>query len=151
MKKSNDPRHNARRIALQTLFKWSYNPENDVLLTLEEVLRELEGTEGFNPNFNRQLAQELLKGTTSKIQEIDKIITKTAPQWPLDQIARVDLNILRLAIFEVIFYNLTPPKVAIDEAVELAKEFGGENSPKFINGVLGTVMEMKEKTVQLSL
>jgi N utilization substance protein B len=72
-------------------------------------------------------------------EKIDDTIRQTAPAWPLDQVAAVDRNILRLAIYEILIDNRVPMRAAINEAVELAKEFGGENSPKFINGVLGSV------------
>ena len=73
--------------------------------------------------------------------KIDKIIEKAAPEWPLEQIAKIDLEILRIAVFELYIARSVPPKVAIDEAVELGKQFGGENSSKFVNGVLGTVVK----------
>ena len=83
----------------------------------------------------------LLEGVIAKIAEIDAIIEKAAPQWPLDQIAIVDRAVLRLGIYELIFGNHdeVPPKVAINESIELAKSFGGESSGKFVNGVLGTI------------
>lgn len=146
MKKPHDPRHNARRVALQTLFKWSYRPQGDVLQSLNAVVRELEGSEDFNADIDTGLTQTLLSGTATQLDELDAIIAQAAPEWPLNQIARVDLAILRLAIYEILHHRATPPKVAIDEAVELAKEFGGDNSPSFVNGVLGTVMEIRENT-----
>jgi len=83
----------------------------------------------------------LVKGTIDHIAEIDPIIERVAPQWPLDQIAVVDRNVLRLGLYELMFgdRDAVPPKVAINEAIELAKSFGGESSGRFINGVLGTV------------
>ena len=86
-----------------------------------------------------EYARRLIRGVRQHRAEIDQIIREAAPTWPLNQLPVVDRNILRLAIFEILFDNTVPVKVAIDEAVELAKEFGGEASPKFINGVLGTV------------
>ena len=85
--------------------------------------------------------ENLVNGTIAKIGEIDKIIEKAAPQWPLDQIAMVDRAVLRLGIYELLFGNReeVPPKVAINESIELAKTFGGNASGKFVNGVLGTI------------
>lgn len=76
-----------------------------------------------------------------KISEIDKIIQDCAPEWPIEQINLIDRNVLRLGIYELLFIKETPPKVTINEAIEVAKTFGGESSKKFINGVLGTIYE----------
>ncbi len=84
---------------------------------------------------------QLIDGTIKHVNEIDKIIEKAAPQWPLNQVAIVDRNVLRVGLYELLFgkRDEVPPKVAINEAIELAKSFGGESSGKFVNGVLGTV------------
>ena len=84
---------------------------------------------------------DIVDGIMAHLNEIDQIIEKAAPQWPLDQIAMVDRNVLRVGIFELLFGNRdeVPPKVAINESIELAKTFGGESSGKFINGVMGTI------------
>ena len=87
-----------------------------------------------------KLAGKVLK----KVAQIDKIITKAAPEWPIQQINRIDLAILRLAVYELVVAKKEPPKVIIDEAVELAKAYGGQNSPKFVNGVLGTILKQQE-------
>lgn len=89
--------------------------------------------------------KELVEGVLSNEGEIDSVIEIYAPAWPVVQMALVDRNILRLAIFEILFNNKVPVKVAINEAVELAKMFGGDNTPKFINGVLGTVSAQSGK------
>jgi N utilization substance protein B len=88
---------------------------------------------------NRDFIDDLTWGTLENTERIDKIIVPAAPEWPIEQIALVDLVILRLAIYELLFKREVPPKVAINEAVELAKTFGGLNSSRFVNGVLGTV------------
>ncbi len=88
---------------------------------------------------NRKFVHELVGGVSAHVKEIDSSIQQFAPAWPLDQIAAVDRNILRLAIFEILFDNRVSIKVAINEAVELAKAFGSDNSAKFVNGVLGSV------------
>jgi len=89
------------------------------------------------------LTLEIEKGVKKHKKEIDEIIEKCAPEWPIDKIAKVDLVILRIAVYEILYSEKVPEKVAIDEAVELAKEFGNDTSSKFVNGVLGTVLEIK--------
>ena len=86
-------------------------------------------------------AHTLIKEMLDNRKEIDNIITRFAPSWPINQMATVDRNILRMAIYEMMLSGETPPRVAINEAVELAKAFGSDSSPKFVNGVLGSVME----------
>ena len=90
-------------------------------------------------------AHQLVDGVLENKAEIDKIISAFAPNWPIDQMAIVDKNILRVAIYEMVLGGETPPKVAINEAVELAKSFGSDSSPKFVNGVLGSVMATAER------
>ncbi|OGY31572.1 MAG: transcription antitermination factor NusB [Candidatus Woykebacteria bacterium RIFCSPLOWO2_01_FULL_41_12] len=143
MKGKNDPRHLARIIALQSLFEWSLNSIN-----IEEILNrnandyvQIDTPEENRSKVDSQLANLIVNGVTENLDSIDTIIQNSAPEWPLSQIAKVDLEILRIAIFELCMAKNVPPKVAIDEAVELAKEFGGENSSKFVNGVLGTVVK----------
>ena len=120
-------------MALQALFELDtvgHSPET-------AVNRLVEGTE--TAGETEKFALELVRGVIENRQRIDETIRRTAPAWPLDQIAAVDRNILRLAIYEILIDNKVPMRAAINEAVELAKEFGGETSPKFINGVLGSV------------
>ncbi len=130
-----DPRHAARVVALQTLFEWSFN-SSDTDAIIERDIMELEV-----PSIDRELTRFLVRGVTENLDTIDSIITTSAPEWPLNQIAKIDLAVLRIAIFELYIARSVPPKVAIDEAIELGKQFGGENSGKFINGVLGTVVK----------
>jgi len=85
-------------------------------------------------------AREMLEGIFANSAEIDKIIAAFAPGWPISQMAVVDRNILRMAIYEIMVSQETPARVAVNEAVELAKAFGGDSAPRFINGVLGSVM-----------
>ncbi len=89
-----------------------------------------------------EFAKDLVRGVLANRKEIDKIVSGFAPSWPIDQMAIVDRNILRIAVFEIVISKTTPPKVAINEAVELAKTYGSDSSSKFVNGVLGSVMEM---------
>jgi transcription antitermination protein NusB len=135
MKLKTDPRHAARELALSSIFCWLFSEQSDfaALETSKELL-ELDEEE-------HELVKDLVSGVKSNIDKIDKIIEDSAPEWPLEKISKVDLVILRVAIYEIIFGKKTPVKVAIDEAVELAKEFGNDTSPKFINGVLGTVAD----------
>lgn len=143
MKSSRDPRHEGRKIALQVLFEWSFN-SIDVDKIMERDLDLLLEINNMTDQENKpdiDLANFLVKGVTENLDTIDKIIEESAPEWPVNQIAKIDLEVLRLAILELYIARNVPPKVSIDEAVELAKEFGGENSSKFVNGVLGTVVK----------
>ena len=138
MKKSTDPRHLSRELALQSLFSKDFNKDRDNVI--EFGLSELSALDEIT-EYNKELYKQLVSGVIDNIQKIDEIITKFAPQWPIPQMKSVDLQILRMSIFEGFLSKTTPPKVAIDEAIELAKEFGGETSSKFVNGVLGAIYE----------
>lgn len=128
-------RHLSRTIAMQSLYEWDFNDQKSDLLKITE-----HNVKQFGPGLeDPAFIFELVKGVREKIKDIDKIIVDTAPEWPLDQITVVDRNILRLGIYELMFAKEVPPKVAINEAVELGKAFGGESSGKFVNGVLGTL------------
>ncbi len=94
---------------------------------------------------NAAFVRELVAGTMRHRDEIDRKIREFAPAWPVEQLAMVDRNILRLAIFEILFDNKVPVKVAVSEAVELAKAFGSESSAKFVNGVLGSVSTLASR------
>jgi len=131
-------RHLSRSVAVQALFEWDFN--GDGKKDIEELLKRdiLEFAPGLDdPSF----AKKLSKGIVKEKERLDKIIEKAAPEWPINQISVVDRNILRLGLFELLFGNReeVPPKVAINEAIELAKAFGGDSSSRFVNGVLGTV------------
>ena len=99
------------------------------------------------PKTARTFSRNLVAGVLAHREEIDKIIESFAPSWPVHQMATVDRNILRIAIYEIRFGGHTPPKVAINEAVEIAKIFGADGTPKFVNGVLGSVMEEVKETL----
>ena len=122
---------------MATLFSWSFLSQ-DSIRAIRNTADSLKITD-----YDADLTQFLIQGVTENHESLDGIIRETAPEWPINQIAKIDLAILRIAIFELLISQNVPPKVAIDEAVELAKEFGSENSSKFINGVLGTVVEEK--------
>lgn len=141
MKREKDPRHLARGLALQTLFSEDFykNPTFNIeAFTLDDLstIDEIE-------DFDKELCMNILKGVKERKAEIDQLIVEFAPQWPISQMKLVDLQILRMAILEGFLTDMTPPKVAIDEAIEIAKIFGGENSDKFVNGVLGAIYEKK--------
>lgn len=131
-------RHLSRSIVLQSLFEWDLNTleKKAVLEVLERNVSE------FAPNkTDMPFMEKLLDGVMAKQPELDQIIEKAAPDWPIDRISPVDRNILRLGLYELLFSDRSevPAKVAINEAIELAKQFGGDNSSRFINGVLGAV------------
>ncbi len=131
-------RHLARSVALQSLYEWDFKGRDDARLAdiIEHNLREF-GAGLEEPEF----VIGLVKGTIEHLPDIDPIIERVAPQWPIEQIAMVDRNVLRLGLYELMYgdHEAVPPKVAINEAIELAKSFGGDSSGRFINGVLGTV------------
>ncbi len=126
-------RRKARIIALQALYEVD-SAGHEVEAVITHLLTEA-GLSGENATF----AQGLVSGVIHNKEKIDRDIQSFAPAWPIKQIPAVDRNILRLAIFEILLDNKVPVKVAINEAVELAKRFGSENSPKFVNGVLGSI------------
>lgn len=115
MKRKSDPRHQKRIYLMQHLFSWDFR--------------------------SKQKADPQLEPIISNHKELDKAITQAAPAWPLAQINKIDLAILRLAAYELLLEKKTPPKVVIDEAIELAKDYGGESSPSFVNGVLGKLID----------
>jgi N utilization substance protein B len=127
-------RHKARTIALQTLYELdcsSHKPKGTLARLLEGKAL---------PDEAADFARSLVKGVIQNKKGIDDVIQRFAPAFPINQIATTDRNILRLAIFEILFDNRVPVKAAINEAVELAKSFGSDTSKKFVNGVLGSVV-----------
>lgn len=131
-------RHLSRSVAMQSLYEWDFlGMEKEKLESITEKNIEDFG-KGLESN---DFIWSLVNGVEDKIESIDKIIEKTAPEWPINQINILDRNILRIGIFELLFEKVdeVPPKVAINESIELAKNFGGESSRRFVNGVLGTI------------
>lgn len=137
-------RHLGRIVALQTLYEQDFRREcGDSEFSLEEVL---------NRNISRysetiddkDFIVKLAEGVSDKSNELDELLQPLAPEWPLSQIARIDRVVLRIGLYELLYEADVPPKVVINEAVELAKAFGSENSSKFVNGVLGTAYRQKE-------
>lgn len=129
-------RHLARTIAMQTLFTWDFNGKNDK--EIDKIIAH--NFENFAPNFDDNgFVTAKVKSVLDNLKKINSLITKYATEWPLDQITIVDRNILRIGTYELLMEDDIPPKVAINEAIEIAKTFGGESSGKFINGVLGAM------------
>lgn len=134
---------------MQTLYEWDFSGTKEDTTKLTE-----KNIEEFGPGLqdeNKDFVRALVAGVLEHQSAIDQIIGKAAPEWPLDQITMVDRNVLRLGLFELLYGNKeeVPPKVAINEAIELAKNFSGESSGKFVNGVLGTVFrELEEQEKQ---
>ena len=128
-------RHLSRTIAMQSLYEWDFNDRQGDLKKITET-----NVKQFAPGLeDPAFIFDLVDGVVKHMPEIDSLIVATAPEWPLDQITVIDRNILRIGIYELKFAKEVPPKVAINEAVELGKAFGGESSGKFVNGVLGTL------------
>ncbi|OHB15808.1 MAG: transcription antitermination factor NusB [Candidatus Zambryskibacteria bacterium RIFOXYC1_FULL_39_10] len=130
-------RHLARSTVLQTLYEWDFS---DQKLNPDDILKR-DATEFAPGAEHNHFMKSLLDGVINKCKDLDNIIVKAAPEWPIEKISIMDRNILRIGLYELLFANReqVPPKVAINEAIELAKKFGGETSGKFINGVLGAV------------
>ena len=141
-------RHLGRIIALQTLYEQDFRREaGDTAFNLDTVLSR---------NINRYQAmvddtafvRELAHGVTTHEADLDDTLRPVAPEWPIDQFARMDRIVLHIGLYELQYKTDVPPKVVINEAVELAKAFGGDNSSKFINGVLGTVLRNREEAAE---
>jgi len=135
-------RHLARIISLQALAEWDFNQSVlKIKSNLEEIFFRYLNGGGAHGLKEKEFSKKLINGISDKIEEIDNYIKKYAPQWPIEQITLIDRNVLRLGILELIFIKETPPRVIINEAIEMAKAFSGQTSGKFINGVLGAIYE----------
>ncbi len=136
----------ARTMTLQVLSEWDFNKsilskDIDLKEIIQRSLKELSGS-----NFQEKLFfEELVQNISKNIKKIDSLIVKYAPQWPIEKITLVDRNILRIGVFELLISVKNPPRVIINEAIEIAKLFGSETSSKFINGVLGAIYEKIKK------
>lgn len=144
-------RHLGRILALQTLFEQDFRRDSgDTTVDIDEILQRniLRYKDTID---DRLFVESLVKGVVGLYADLDNVIQPVAPEWPLDQIARMDRMVLRMGLYELLCGQDVPAKVVINEAVELAKAFGGENSSKFINGVLGTLYrQYEEGTLQIS-
>lgn len=135
MKTLSDPRHQARRVAIAYLYTLQVNPEQE----LEDVVRELE-----IKKYDQGLFEKILNGYQEHRKELDALTTPLLKTWSKDQLLDIDIIIIELATIEVVILQITPIKVAVDEAVELAKEFGSDKSDKFVNGVLAKIIEQAD-------
>ena len=136
------PRTRARSLALQVLYEvdMANHPPADVFKSrLEE-----------NPLSDElsDFARQIIFGVLPRTTDLDQLIAKYAPEWPFEQVAAIDRNILRIALWEFAIFHETPIKVAINEAVELAKEFGSDSAPRFVNGVLGALADHQHEIQQ---
>ncbi len=131
-------RHLGRIVAMQTLYEYDFRTDADSQGDKTDILaRNLHEFESAIDDTN--FVHDLVEGVEGNQAHIDGVIAPAAPEWPVEQIAKIDKIILRIGVYELLIKKEVPPKVAINEAVELAKAFGGENSSKFVNGVLGTI------------
>jgi len=133
-------RHLGRIVALQTLYEYEFRKEVEEAVSVEEILaRNIERYAAAIDD--KSFVAELTNGVLAQLAKLDAQLQPIAPGWPIEQIARIDRNVLRIGLYELLYRaDTVPPKVAINEAVELAKAFGSDNSSKFINGVLGTAL-----------
>jgi transcription antitermination protein NusB len=131
-------RHLGRIVAMQTLYEHDFREGDETRLELNPILQR--NLDEFRSSIDdTNFVEDVVEGVHDHQTAIDAIIGPAAPEWPVEQIAKIDKVILRIGVYELMIKRDVPPKVAINEAVELAKTFGGENSSKFINGVLGTI------------
>lgn len=140
-------RHLSRTVAMQILFEWDFNNRSQ---KLAEIMERSIGE--FAPGIGEDASfiDGLVRGVTKNMTEIDKTIVKYAPEWPIDKITIIDRNVLRLGVYELTITKDVPPKVAINESIEIAKTYGGESSGRFVNGVLGAIyrdLELEEDGV----
>jgi N utilization substance protein B len=137
-----NPRHQARCLALEILYECDVADHNPYTVLNRRISDDLQNHDGFDWEADSiEFARQILVGVAAYEAQMDAIIIRFAPEWPLDQIAFVDRNILRIAFFEILSDIKTPLKVAINEAVELSKAYGSDSTPRFVNGVLGSVAE----------
>lgn len=144
-------RHLGRIVVLQTLFEQEFRlASGDKKFDLDEVLAK--NIARYSKTLkDTDFVVELVKGINVHVTELDAALQPLAPEWPLDQIARMDRIVLRIGAYELLFEKNTPDKVVINEAVELAKGFGGDNSSKFVNGVLGSLLRQRDGLPQRPL
>ena len=132
-------RHLSRIIIMQSLYEWDFRQD----INIDDIVDR--NISNFKEDCDQTFIREAIKGIINNVKKIDNIISESAPEWPIDQIAVIDKTILRLAVYELNFKKDIPPKVVINEAVELAKTYGGENTSKFVNGVLGTLFRKDDR------
>jgi len=137
-------RHLSRTVCMQTLYEWEFR--ND--LELETIAQR--NIDEFIKDIDQEYVWKVVRGVREHLDEINALIVEAAPEWPLEQVARIDKNTLRVAIFEMLYDPAqdVPPRVSINEAIEVGKTFGSESSSKFINGVLGFVYRKNEESLK---
>ena len=136
-------RHLLRTIAMQSLYEWDFHGQKKDMLP--EILKH-NISEFASGEEDLEFVKKTVSGVIENMKDIDQLITEVAPDWPINQITLVDRNILRIGVFELVYSPEIPPKVAINEAIELAKTFGGKSSGKFVNGVLGSIFRQLEES-----
>jgi N utilization substance protein B len=135
-------RHFARIVAMQSLYEWDFRgkqKDEDPISIFERNCNDLESA------VDGDFASHLINTVTRHREEIDKMIAAAAPEWPFEQIALLDRNIIRVAVAEILYDKNVPPRVAINEAIELSKTYGSETSSKFVNGVIGTIYRQSDR------
>lgn len=128
---------------MQSLYEWDFRGEEEPLNILKRNCESLDDEVDFD------FASHLIRQVVKHQKDIDELIGKAAPEWPFEQISLVDRNILRVAVAELVYDRDIPPKVAINEAIEMAKSYGGETSSKFVNGVIGTIYRQSDRFVDI--
>jgi len=128
-------RHLSRTVSMQTMYEWEFRNFPD----LEEIMAR--NIAEFEKDVDQVYVHKVVHGIQEHLTDIDTLIQEAAPEWPLDQVAKVDKNVLRIAVYEMLFDTEedVPPRVSINEAIEIGKTFGSESSPKFVNGALGYI------------
>jgi N utilization substance protein B len=135
-------RHRARMAVLQALYEIDCTGHAPALV-IEQRLQQAD-----LPEAGEQFARELIQGVREYQERLDELIGRYAPDWPVDQIAIIDRNVLRISMYEILMCDDTPTKVAINEAVELAKSFGSDSSSRFVNGVLGSLVADEQPNIR---
>lgn len=136
-------RHLSRTILVQALYEWDFRRQDPV----DPIVQR--GIDTFQNEVDEDFVRTIANGVVANLDELDALISQYAPEWPLEQIAVIDKTLLRASVYELKYTDDAPPKVVINEAVELSKTFGGENSARFINGVLGSVYRTDPKFAAL--
>ncbi len=139
---TNMNRHLSRMVTMQAIYEWNFRPDSNISEILERSIAE------FRDDIDIEFVKNTIKGICEKKDELEKEIEVCAPEWPIEQISCIDKSILEISIFELFYSNDVPAKVSINEAVELSKQFGNDNSSKFINGVLGTVYDNHKDIIE---
>lgn len=136
-------RHLARTIVMQILYQWDFKGKPTAALPaiIEQNMQEF----GIGLEENNTFVQETVDGVIKHLPDIDKVIEEYATNWPIEQITLIDRNILRIGVYELRFNDHIPEKVAINEAIEIAKTYGGPSSGKFVNGILGAIYKDTQK------